>query len=173
VLDVKNTFIHIVGASEDHRAVQTMPRDMFKQSLQQEDEEVPALPLLATTSALPAAPASEVEDFIAAGTEVVVEGLVKLPAFNGQYGVVQSFDKENGRYTVVLASKQLAKIKRANFRLVVPPPPCYAPKLWLDEQFSSTGVEVPSTPVWHEGVSSQTASACTRMAVTLPLTAFV
>eukprot|EP00747_Dinoflagellata_sp_TGD_P089330 gnl/TRDRNA2_/TRDRNA2_164283_c0_seq5.p1 gnl/TRDRNA2_/TRDRNA2_164283_c0~~gnl/TRDRNA2_/TRDRNA2_164283_c0_seq5.p1 ORF type:complete len:359 (-),score=77.26 gnl/TRDRNA2_/TRDRNA2_164283_c0_seq5:95-1114(-) len=119
-------------------------------------------------------PTQEAEDSIAAGTEVVIEGLVKAPAFNGQCGVVQSFDKETGRYAVLLASKQLAKIKRANFRLVAPsPPPCYARKLWLDVQAPCAGTEVPSTPLWAENYSSQAGAGASQIALTLPLTALV
>jgi hypothetical protein len=174
VPDVKNTFIHIGAASEDHRVVQTMPRDMFKQSAQQEEGQGPTMLSVSAASTMPIVPALEVEDSLLVGAEVVVEGLVKLPSFNGQRGVVQSFDKENGRYTVLLASKQLAKIKRANFRLLVPPPPPFhAPKLWLDEQFACPDVEVPSTPLWADDFSSQMGAGSARMALTLPLTALV
>merc|ERR1712224_834637 len=124
-----------------------------------------------SASAPPSASAPEY-DALAVGAEVMIEGLVKLPAFNGQCGVVQSFDTETGRYTVVLASKQLAKIKRANFRLLVPPPPpCYAPKIWLEDQFACPGVEVPSTPLWADDFSGNVGGGSARMAVTLPLTA--
>jgi hypothetical protein len=55
------------------------------------------------------------------GALVVVEGLVKLPAFNGQSAIVQGWDESTGRYNIVVASAdscQQAKIKRENLRLV-------------------------------------------------------
>jgi len=57
------------------------------------------------------------------GTEVVIEGLVKAPAFNGLHGIVDSFDRESGRYNVRLQSgteeNQMAKIKIENLRWVM------------------------------------------------------
>jgi len=52
------------------------------------------------------------------GTEVVIGGLVKSPAFNGLHGIVDSFDHEIGRYSVRLQTctqeNQLAKLKIEN-----------------------------------------------------------
>jgi len=59
------------------------------------------------------------------GTLVVVEGLVKVPAFNGRSAVVQGWDEESGRYNILIASPsgcQQAKIKEENLRMVLPCP---------------------------------------------------
>jgi len=54
---------------------------------------------------------------------------MKLPAFNGLSGVVQSWDEETRRYNVLLCSavngRQWAKLKADNLRPAVPPPPLY------------------------------------------------
>ena len=51
----------------------------------------------------------------AAGTEVVVEGLTRQPAFNGLRGVVQSVDGSTGRFNVLLASVGSQDSKEANW----------------------------------------------------------
>jgi len=54
------------------------------------------------------------------GTCVLIQGLVKFPAFNGQIGVVHALDEATGRYDVMLASpaagRQWAKVKYENLR---------------------------------------------------------
>jgi len=54
------------------------------------------------------------------GTRVVIQGLVKLPTFNGLVGEVHSLDEETGRYDVLLASPsggvQWAKVKYENLK---------------------------------------------------------
>lgn len=61
----------------------------------------------------------------APGTEVVIEGLAKFPAFNGCRGVVHNLDPASGRYDISLASPvaghQRAKVKAENIRLAVSP----------------------------------------------------
>lgn len=56
------------------------------------------------------------------GTEVVINGLSKCPAFNGLQGTVQSFDTQSGRYKVLLMSSEFegktAMLKRDNCELV-------------------------------------------------------
>jgi len=63
------------------------------------------------------------EPFLPSGTEVMIEGLVKAPAFNGLHGIVDSFDYDSGRYNVRLQAcakeNQLAKIKIENLRWVM------------------------------------------------------
>lgn len=58
---------------------------------------------------------------IAAGTEVVLEGLLKCPAFNGLKGIVQAFEAKSGRYNIMLSSPvgacKSTMVKRSNFRL--------------------------------------------------------
>lgn len=62
------------------------------------------------------------------GTQVVIEGLTKAPAFNGHSGVVLSFDSGTGRYNIQLsveacsAGNQIAKIKPENLRSAISPP---------------------------------------------------
>jgi len=59
-------------------------------------------------------------------TTVVIQGLVRAPAFNGRVGVVHAFDAETGRYDVLLASDpsvqeplaQWTKVKYENLRPV-------------------------------------------------------
>lgn len=80
------------------------------------------------------ADASTDEPVLAAGTEVVTCGLLKCPAFNGLTGTVQSYDKETGRYDVLLAAPtgghKWAKVKRDNLILSAPaPPPDFFPTL--------------------------------------------
>merc|ERR1711879_933565 len=66
----------------------------------------------------------EEEQSIKLGTEVIIEGLVKAPSFNGALGVVQSFDVESGRYNVLLdggsPGQRWAKIKGENLRQASP-----------------------------------------------------
>merc|ERR1712066_754340 len=63
------------------------------------------------------------DEMLSSGTEVVIEGLTRAPAFNGRRGVIQSLDEEIGRYTILLSSpgssggRQWAKVKRENLRL--------------------------------------------------------
>jgi len=80
------------------------------------------------------------------GTNVVVDGLIKAPHFNGCIGVVQSFDPEVDRYDVSLVSlQQTAKVKREHLR-VVAVSSCLMPEGEEDEE-----PEVSSEEVWEEG----------------------
>merc|ERR1711972_107619 len=58
------------------------------------------------------------------GTLVVVEGLTKLPAFNGVSAVVQGWDEATQRYSIFLVSAecgcQQAKVKHESLRLLLP-----------------------------------------------------
>merc|ERR1719263_1475512 len=74
----------------------------------------------------------EEEQVFALGTDVVIDGLIKAPAFNGSCGKVQSWDAESGRYNVLLASaagegQRWAKIKSENLRQFQPTPQEYDP----------------------------------------------
>jgi hypothetical protein len=60
------------------------------------------------------------EQMFAVGAEVVIEGLVKAPSFNGASGVVQSYDAETGRYNVLLVGQRWAKIKGENLQYTRP-----------------------------------------------------
>jgi len=170
---VRNTFIHIDAEAVDDRMVQSMPHGMFSRAVEAEaphkavakpiddEAQVPnlAMPdaLLSQAPVYVAAPVADVQ--LMPGTHVVVDGLVKCPAFNGLSGVIQSFEEETGRYSVLLASptlpngQQLAKVKAQNLRsqsLLPPPPPQYpAPTLLIDDveaEWGSDSMWVPSTP---------------------------
>jgi len=151
---VRNTFIHIEGGddeSNDDRAIRSMPHGMFSQCLEAESRSMrPAPPPryppppLEFTDIPPLPPLVADVTNIVLGSEVVVEGLTKCPAFNGSRGVALSYDAEADRYNVLLASKQIAKIKAENLRSAIPPPPDFefqAPELVPD---------FPSTPPWHD-----------------------
>jgi len=129
MMQVRNTFIHFECASNDERSVQSMPRNMFSQhilseSLQRacqspepapEQKEVPVLPTFESEAS------AEQHTPVTPGALVVVKGLVKLPAFNGQSAIVQGWDESTGRYNIVVASAgscQQAKIKRENLLLL-------------------------------------------------------
>jgi len=62
-------------------------------------------------------------DQLPLGTLVVIQGLIRAPAFNGCVGVVHSVDAKTGRYDVLLTSpsgcrEQWAKVKYENMRRV-------------------------------------------------------
>lgn len=138
-LQVRNTFIHF-DKSVDQRVVQSMPHGMFKQCLLAESSrgatgyETPTTMGCNTPTSVSEADLHElmclpIEEekrwSLCPGALVVVEGLVKAAAFNGRSAVVQSFDEESGRYSILLASSsgsQEAKIKEENLRVVLPCP---------------------------------------------------
>merc|ERR1719375_1301036 len=109
---VRNTFIHY-ETSVDPRDVQSMPHGMFGQSLLAEAEREAA----ASAQAF----AVRVQEF-PVGSEIMVQGLIQMPAFNGQIGVVKSLDEDSGRYEILLTMargrQQQAKVKGENLRLV-------------------------------------------------------
>lgn len=165
---VRNTFIHIEEETIDNRIVQSMPHGMFSQLVAQESsrnatatetsEEIAAPETTAPISPSWHAPAclgdSAGQCQLGPGTLVVVEGLVKLPAFNGLSGVIQSLDVETERYSVLLASptlpngQQLAKVKAQNLRpyMLPPPPPQHAAPSVLVDAPSTNFIDVPPTP---------------------------
>jgi hypothetical protein len=77
------------------------------------------------------------------GSEVIIDGLLKAPGFNGLRGIVQSLDADTGRYSVLLieGSRQLAKVKGENLRWAIPPPPSIHPNL-IDASSFATGTPV-------------------------------
>jgi hypothetical protein len=103
---VRNTFIHFESASKTDRVAQSMPHGMFKQCLEEEIEK-------------------EAGRTFEPGTLVIVEGLVKLPAFNGLSAVVQNWDEDAGRYNVLIVPSsaegvcQHAKVKETNLRYML------------------------------------------------------
>jgi hypothetical protein len=129
----------------------------------------PPQPPPAPAAAAPSCPPPQSEpagQFIALGTEVIIQNLVKLPAFNGLTGVVQSLDAPSGRYDVLLADPAGAsgwrwvKVKGDNLIVKVPPPPRNAPTILLEdcilpEEASEADPPpategVPPTPTWDE-----------------------
>lgn len=141
-VSVKNTFIDdwIGNASVDERAIQSMPHHMFSQCILSEVSkgttgyDIPAEagydtpttasePEVEVTAARSDETQSRQRLQVCVGSLVVVEGLVKLPTFNGCSAVVQGFDDATGRYDVMLVSPggcQHAKIKQENLRVVSP-----------------------------------------------------
>mmetsp|Transcript_61171 Transcript_61171/g.178790 ORF Transcript_61171/g.178790 Transcript_61171/m.178790 type:complete len:381 (+) Transcript_61171:101-1243(+) len=189
---VRNTFIHIESVPEVERIVQSMPHGMFRQCLEAElsaqgppanstgstanavaaSTPAAASPLAVSGSAAPqvtapvAAPSASAPPVLAPGTEVVIQGLVKLPDFNGLRGVVQSLDEESGRYDVLLDGPagqcgwRWVKVKGENCRPCMPPPPCTAPTISLDcveDENAEEPTAVPPTPHWEEDFACQAA----------------
>mmetsp|Transcript_97353 Transcript_97353/g.172368 ORF Transcript_97353/g.172368 Transcript_97353/m.172368 type:complete len:358 (+) Transcript_97353:46-1119(+) len=141
MIEVRNTFIHFDSGSADERIVQSMPHSMFRQCLFEEQqaasgrasEEQPAAVALEPAACIAAALQCTTGPLLDEGgrqlnpgTEVMVQGLVKAPAFNGRCGLVQSWDEETARYSVLLSMPsapsgyQQAKIKPENLLLTLP-----------------------------------------------------
>jgi len=132
--EVRNTFLHIEEPVVHERVVQSMPHGMFRQQLWAEMSSAsgvtsggqppvppPAMPAPTLATMMGAA-------LLVPGTQVVVQGLVRTPEFNGLAGVIQFFEVDSGRYSVLLSSPghpnglQWAKIKAENLQLACLPP---------------------------------------------------
>jgi hypothetical protein len=142
-------WVNAEGVPANARNVQSMPHNMFGQCLyaelseqataQAEDKEEAAdaasthssetgsrqarwadQEVEATESKPTDGPSAQYQMF-PLGAEVVIDGLVKAPVFNGAAGVVQSWDAETGRYNVLLAGHRWAKIKGENLRYLAQP----------------------------------------------------
>lgn len=139
---VKNTFIddwiQPDGVPADGRNVQSMPHNMFAQRLSAElaghiasnveSKESNTLPGTLEAKSQMAAETTAGEFQMAMGSEVVIDGLIKAPMFNGAAGTVQSWDAETGRYDILLSvptpsGQRWAKVKGENLRLVLPKQP--------------------------------------------------
>jgi len=183
---IRNTFIHIESVPVVERIVQSMPHGMFRQCLEAElSSQVPAVasggapapppgpPSAPPTAAAPAViESTEVTDesLLVPGTEVIIQGLVKLPDFNGLSGVVQSLDADSGRYDVLLDTPAVqcgwrwVKVKASNCRLCMPPPPANAPTLTMDHEEEGAGkTSIPPTPTWEDGDGSAEAKSATTL----------
>lgn len=118
-LSVRNTFIDVEGEHADEREVQSMPHGMFGHYLRSELNERQSAKIDDTPSGSPAVVDASV---LAPGTVVIINGLQKLPAFNGSTGAVQSFDQESGRYSILLATPagghHSAKVKPENIQVL-------------------------------------------------------
>jgi len=144
-LQIRNTFIHFEGLSQaDERAVQSMPHGMFKQCILAEVSQgghmtpstrsgydTPDTPtsvcegLLESMNANAFEDANEKHSELSLGALVIVEGLTKVPAFNGCSAVIQGWDEDTKRYNIMLAAPggcQQAKIKQENLRVIMPCP---------------------------------------------------
>lgn len=141
-LHVRNTFIHFPDTTADERAVQSMPHGMFRQGIlaeaAQEDSgyDTPTTMGCETPTAASEADAELTRRSLdgdqtghrgplSLGSLVMVEGLVKVPAFNGRSAVVQGWDEATGRWSILLVSQdgcQQAKIKDENLRVILPCP---------------------------------------------------
>merc|ERR1719330_159925 len=121
-----------------------MPHDMFRQCLDDDEESDLAVEATSDTH-FPATPASigglelahvqeapvgapEVPDKVAPGTQVIIQGLTKIPAFNGQSGIVERLDEATGRYSIKLTTggpgiPKFAKVKGDNLCVAAPLPP--------------------------------------------------
>jgi len=177
---VRNTFIHVEETGPvDERVVRSMPHGMFSKFWQEETVAQAANgPAARSPEAASLPPEEAPKDTFPVGSEVVIEGLTKFPAFNGLRGTIQSLDAETGRYNVLLASHdgsagQCAKIKSDNLRLTVPPPPPFEPTACRPAESSPLVAPAPAdipipcvampvlpqaghgTPVWQELHSHQ------------------
>lgn len=138
-VNIKNTFIDdwVAPTVNERRAVQTMPHDMFRHciwaEMSEESKEGTGYDTPTTTgcdTVCDTASEPEAESMpcplaeshgLPIGGLVVVEGLAKMPAFNGCSAVVQGWDEETGRYNILIAGPsgcREAKIKNENLRLV-------------------------------------------------------
>jgi len=129
-IPVRNTFVHIHDTAVDERVIQSMPHGMFRQCVLSESTAAVAEPETQPTVYHQEDGQRQVHAeqnaVLGPGTLVVVEGLTKCPAFNGLSGVVQGWDEESIRFSVMLVSGangcQQAKIKGENLRLLMPCP---------------------------------------------------
>lgn len=129
-MQVRNTFIHFEDSEHvDERVTQSMPRNMFRRCVLAESSkrrvrQETVLPISEEAEA----PGKECAQLLQTGALVIVDGLVKLPAFNGNSAIVQGWDAATGRYDILIAFAgvqggfQQAKIKEENLRLVMSTP---------------------------------------------------
>jgi hypothetical protein len=121
-LEIRNTFVHFNEPPVDQRAVQSMPHNMFRQSLAKEAMSAEAINHGRVQDLQSRLQSEEHEQELAPGTTVIIHGLQKCPAFNGLKGTVQSLDVEACRYTILFSAPvgghSTAKVKRENLKLV-------------------------------------------------------
>lgn len=126
-VQIRNTFVHFETPHKDDRAVQSMPHGMFGQCFWAEvlSERVAEQALLspsANESAPTLTPFGVTVEaaLFTPGTHVKITGLVKLPAFNGMRGTVESLDENTGRYNILFLAPvdghTKAKVKHENLR---------------------------------------------------------
>merc|ERR1712216_612455 len=79
---VRNTFLEMEKNRVNDRIVQSMPHDMFRNVLMAEMEAAGGASMTAVDTAKPPA-LPPTQPGLAPGTQVTIEGLIKLPSFNG------------------------------------------------------------------------------------------
>lgn len=184
-LKIRHTFFNFELPPSDERAVQSMPHGMFRQALCADalSEQVaegallsPKATINCTDSLFDATPerfpSSVGDGLLVFGTEVMISGLQKCPAFNGLRATVQAFDTEIERYEVSLVmpegGRKLAKIKRENILLVAPSPPVqFSPKLAPTREMKMSFSGMPIVPPAYVGRERRSSKQ------TLKLTALV
>jgi len=127
-LEIRNTFLHVGASRTEERAVQSMPHGMFSQCLADESALRPKFQRVNKVEAGTCDKGAYVHNTSAPlveGTEVIIDGLLKCPSFNGLRVTVDYFDVSTGRYNVLFANPvaghKTAKVKRENLLLVSPP----------------------------------------------------
>jgi len=146
-IQVRNTFVHYEDSYPcDEQATKSMPHNMFSQCLKAEaaqrqrpvDRRHAASALTPDVESMESAVVAEAQPAqvlvgqkaqLYPGALVRVDGLLKLPAFNGCSAIVQGWDEAAGRYDILMVSAaangggvQQAKIKEENLRLLMPGP---------------------------------------------------
>jgi len=153
-VSVKNTFIddwvQPSDTTVDARNVQSMPHNMFAQHLSAEMSGAAtstskgyssavsqiysaATPMAGTATKMAPSlvPQTAREPSLmeySLGTEVIIDGLLKAPAFNGAIGTIQSWDADSQRYDILLthatpSGHRWAKVKSENLRRALPAGP--------------------------------------------------
>lgn len=121
-INVRNTFIHLEAASIDERTVRSMPHGMFgKCMLADISQRKCADKAIVEEKEQPSETSANEVDF-SVGSLVIVDGLVKAPAFNGLTAVVEAWDDSSERYRILIGStsgSQHAMVKRENLKLLL------------------------------------------------------
>jgi|Transcript_5416 23S rRNA pseudoU1915 N3-methylase RlmH len=120
-INVRNTFIHLEAASIDERTVRSMPHGMFGKCMLADISQRKSDKAIVEEKEQPReTSANEVE--FSVGALVIVDGLVKAPAFNGLTAVVEAWDDSSERYRILIGStsgSQHAMVKRENLKLLL------------------------------------------------------
>lgn len=124
-VNVRNTFINLETTSIDERTVQSMPHGMFGKCMLAEMSHNDCVGKSIVEEKTLSSEVTLDKIAFSVGTLVIVDGLVKAPAFNGLTAVVQGFDEASERYRILIGSNgrsQQAMVKEENLKLVLPCP---------------------------------------------------
>jgi hypothetical protein len=124
-VNVRNTFINLETTSIDERTVQSMPHGMFGKCMLAEMSQNDCVGKSIVEEKTLSSEVTLDKIAFSVGTLVIVDGLVKAPAFNGLTAVVQGFDEASERYRILIGSNgrsQQAMVKEENLKLVLPCP---------------------------------------------------